>query len=107
MERMRPRRPPFPPNSHGLCEGIPHPSAFQPRDARRSRDLLQGDSRMSFPLRKKTTLLILAAALALPAFAFAQTNPAAAHSFSNVERRVLADGVAEYFFTVRVGSGPY
>ena len=68
---------------------------------------------MSFPLRKKITLLILAAALALPAFAFAQTAPAetpaaaAAHSFSNVERRVLADGVAEYFFTVRVGSGPY
>ena len=64
-------------------------------------------------LKKKTTLLILAAALALPAFASAQSSPAetpaaaAAHSFSNVERRVLADGVAEYFFTVRVGSGPY
>ncbi|MFL6260508.1 MAG: hypothetical protein ACJ76Y_12410 [Thermoanaerobaculia bacterium] len=66
-----------------------------------------------FPLKKKMTLLILAGALALPAFAAAQSSPAetpaaaAAHSFSNVERRVLADGIAEYFFTVRVGSGPY
>jgi pimeloyl-ACP methyl ester carboxylesterase len=59
-------------------------------------------------LKKTTTLLILAGALALPTFASARTTPAAATSpVSSIERRVLADGVAEYFFTIRVGSGPY
>jgi hypothetical protein len=56
---------------------------------------------------KKTTLLILAAALALPNFAAARTAPSAAPPVSSIERHVLAPGVAEYFFTVRVGSGPY
>jgi hypothetical protein len=55
---------------------------------------------------KTTTLLILAGALALPTLAAAK--PAAATSpVSSIERRVLAEGVAEYYFTIRVGSGPY
>jgi hypothetical protein len=59
-------------------------------------------------LKKTSTLLILAGALALPALASARTAPATAASpVSSIERRVLADGIAEYFFTVRVGSGPY
>ncbi len=49
----------------------------------------------------KTILLLLALALALPCLA------AASSPVSPIERRVLAPGVAEYFFTVRVGSGPY
>jgi pimeloyl-ACP methyl ester carboxylesterase len=66
-----------------------------------------------FPLKKKTTFLLLACALALPSLALAQPEvpptpaAAAAHSFSNVERRALTADVAEYFFKVRVGSGPY
>jgi hypothetical protein len=54
---------------------------------------------------KKAILLLLALALLLPALAVAQ--PAKASPVSAIQRRVLAPGVAEYFFTVRVGSGPY
>ncbi|HEX9945646.1 MAG TPA: hypothetical protein VGG03_26850 [Thermoanaerobaculia bacterium] len=66
-----------------------------------------------FQLKKKATLLMLAGALALPALALAKPEvpptvaAAAAHGFSNVERRALTADVAEYFFKVRVGSGPY
>lgn len=59
---------------------------------------------------KTTTLLILAGALALPTLASARPTPAseaATSPVSSIERRVLADGVAEYYFTIRVGSGPY
>ncbi|HEX6900250.1 MAG TPA: hypothetical protein VF789_11075 [Thermoanaerobaculia bacterium] len=63
-----------------------------------------------FSFKKKAALLILAGALAAPAFALAQEPTpaaAAAQSFSNVERRALTADVAEYSFKVRVGSGPY
>ncbi len=63
-----------------------------------------------FSFKKKASLLILAGALAAPAFALAQEPTpaaAAAQSFSNVERRALTADVAEYSFKVRVGSGPY
>jgi pimeloyl-ACP methyl ester carboxylesterase len=66
---------------------------------------------MSF--KKSFGFLILAGALALPSFALAAEAPpadnaaAAAQAFSNVERRALTAGVAEYSFKVRVGSGPY
>jgi hypothetical protein len=64
---------------------------------------------------KKATFLILAGALALPSLSLAAEAPAAesqsfaaaAHGFSNVERRALTADVAEYSFKVRVGSGPY
>ena len=72
-----------------------------------------------FRLTKKTALLLLAGALTLPAVSLAQnaeaTAPqasliaggAASQAFSNVERRALTADVAEYFFQVRVGAGPY
>jgi pimeloyl-ACP methyl ester carboxylesterase len=63
-----------------------------------------------FSIKKKAALLILAGALAAPAFALAQEPTpaaAAAQSFSNVERRALTANVAEYSFKVRVGTGPY
>ena len=52
-----------------------------------------------FSLKKKASLLILAGALAVPSFAFAQEpqpKPAAAsaHGFSKVERRALTADVA-------------
>ncbi|HEY0558031.1 MAG TPA: hypothetical protein VGG20_27525 [Thermoanaerobaculia bacterium] len=50
---------------------------------------------------RTTSILLLAAALALPALA------AASSPVSPIERHVLAPGIAEYYFTVRVGSGPY
>src|SRR3979490_2035428 len=54
-------------------------------------------------LQRKATLLLLGAALALPALgAAASSNPV-----SPIERRALTANVAEYFFKVRVGSGPY
>lgn len=65
---------------------------------------------------KKSLRFVLAGALALPSFALAVEAPsetpaiaasAAAQAFSNVERRELTAGVAEYSFKVRVGSGPY
>ena len=56
------------------------------------------------PLKRKVTLLILAGALALPVLA---ARPALAQPVSAIERRVLAPNIAEYFFKVRVGSGPY
>jgi hypothetical protein len=66
-----------------------------------------------YPFKLKTVLLLLVCALTLPSLTLAQPdvppNPAAAaaHSFSNIERRALTADVAEYFFKVRVGSGPY
>jgi len=54
--------------------------------------------------------LILAALLVLPAFVFAQQpSPAAAAaaSYPTHDRRALTANVAEYTFTVRVGSGPF
>lgn len=64
---------------------------------------------------KKFLRFVLACVLALPSLALAAEAPAsqgdaasaAAQAFSNVERRELAAGVAEYSFKVRVGSGPY
>jgi hypothetical protein len=53
---------------------------------------------------------LLAAALALPCFLFAQTDnaaAAAAQAWSNAERRALTASVAEYTFDLRVGDGPY
>ncbi len=52
-------------------------------------------------LKLRTSILLLIAALALPALA------AASSPVSPIERHVLAPGIAEYYFTVRVGSGPY
>jgi hypothetical protein len=49
---------------------------------------------------KKTALLLLAGALVLPA-------ASAAQPVSAIQRRALTAHVAEYSFTVRVGSGPY
>jgi pimeloyl-ACP methyl ester carboxylesterase len=57
-----------------------------------------------FQLGKKMVLLLLAGALALPALAAARP---AASLVSGIERHALTADVAEYFFTVRVGSGPY
>ena len=53
-----------------------------------------------FQVTKKTVLLLLAAAILLPALAAAQP-------VSSLQRRSLGHGVAEYYFTVQVGSGPY
>jgi pimeloyl-ACP methyl ester carboxylesterase len=50
---------------------------------------------------RTTSILLLAAAFALPALA------AASSAVSPIERHVLAPGIAEYSFTVRVGSGLY
>ena len=55
-------------------------------------------------LSRKATLLLLIAALALPALAAAQKSSS---PISAIERRALTAHVAEYFFKVRVGSGPY
>jgi hypothetical protein len=49
---------------------------------------------------KKTALLLLAGALVLPAALTAQP-------VSAIQRRAITAHVAEYSFTVRVGSGPY
>ncbi|HSS47932.1 MAG TPA: hypothetical protein VLX28_03195 [Thermoanaerobaculia bacterium] len=71
------------------------------------------------PLRRKATFLILAGAgaLALPVLSAArpagqaptasELRAAIAQPVSAIERRVLAPNIAEYFFKVRVGSGPY
>jgi hypothetical protein len=68
-------------------------------------------------LQRKATFLILAGALALPVLSAARpagqapTAPelqaAIAQPVSAIERRVLTANIAEYFFTVRVGSSPY
>lgn len=64
-------------------------------------------------LKKQIPLLIFAAVLALPAMSSAQAaapQPSLANAIegiSSIERRVLAPGIAEYFFKVRVGPGPY
>ncbi|HEX3554078.1 MAG TPA: hypothetical protein VIA62_12700 [Thermoanaerobaculia bacterium] len=55
-------------------------------------------------LQRKATLLLLGAILALPALAAARTSSS---PVSPIERRVLSAGVAEYFFKVRVGPGPF
>lgn len=63
-----------------------------------------------FRLAKRIPLLIAAAALALPVLSSAQPvslDSAAEKAISSIERRVLAPGIAEYFFKVRVGPGPY
>jgi hypothetical protein len=72
-----------------------------------------------FRFTRKVALLVLTGALALPAVSLAQNTEAAApqasliasgdasQAFSNVERRALTADVAEYFFQVRVGAGPY
>jgi len=69
------------------------------------------------PLQRKATLLLLAGALALPVVSAArpagqaptasELRAAIAQPVSAIERRVLAPNIAEYFFKVRVGSGPY
>ncbi len=66
------------------------------------------------PLLRKATLLILAAALALPGLSAArpaaqlqELHAAIAQPVSAIERRVLAPNIAEYFFKVRVDTGPY
>jgi pimeloyl-ACP methyl ester carboxylesterase len=53
-----------------------------------------------FKITRKTLLLLLTGALLLPALAAAQP-------VSPIERHSLGHGVAEYFFTVQVGSGTY
>ena len=69
-------------------------------------------------IQGKTLGLLLTAALALPALAAAgplsapdpRATPdvaAAAAAVSAIQRRTLTADVAEYFFTVRVGPGPY
>lgn len=63
-------------------------------------------------LKKHTALLLLTGALALPAVSAAQAPQASLiggteNAFSAVERREIVPGVAEYFFKVRVGTGPY
>ena len=55
-------------------------------------------------LQRKATLLLLGAILALPALAAAR---ASSSPVSPVERRALTANVAEYFFKVRVGPGPF
>ncbi|HEV7507372.1 MAG TPA: hypothetical protein VGS07_20975 [Thermoanaerobaculia bacterium] len=69
------------------------------------------------PLQRKATLLLLAGALALPVVSAArpagqaptasELRTAIAQPVSAIQRRVLAPNIAEYFFKVRVGSGPY
>ena len=57
---------------------------------------------------RRTSSLLLAAALALPALAAASgPSKAAPLPVSAIQRHALTSDVAEYFFTVRVGSGPY
>ncbi len=59
-------------------------------------------------LLKKTILLFLAGVLILPALALARETPrTATEAVSAIQRRVLTGNIAEYFFKVRVGSGPY
>lgn len=67
-------------------------------------------------LQRKAAFLILAAALVLPVVSAArpaqvpgdtELHAAIAEPVSAIERRVLAPNIAEYFFKVRVGSGPY
>jgi pimeloyl-ACP methyl ester carboxylesterase len=69
-------------------------------------------------LKKQASLLILAGILAMPmASTAAETSETAPESavfsgggepaFSSFERRVVARGVAEYSFKLRVGNGPY
>jgi pimeloyl-ACP methyl ester carboxylesterase len=55
-------------------------------------------------LHRKATLLLLGAILALPALAAAR---ASSSPVSPIERRALTANVAEYFFKVRVGPGPF
>ena len=55
-------------------------------------------------LQRKATLLLLGAILALPALAAAR---ASSSPVSPIERRALTANVAEYFFKVRVGPGPF
>ena len=52
-------------------------------------------------LKKKAVLFLLAGLFALPVLA------AASSPVSAIQRRALTANVAEYYFTVRVGSGPY
>jgi hypothetical protein len=69
------------------------------------------------PYQRKAILLLLAGAFALPGLSAArpatqfpaapELQAAIAQPVSAIERRVLAGNVAEYFFKVRVGSGPY
>ena len=57
---------------------------------------------------KKATLSVLAAVLLLPALAAAQpAGEKKASPVSAVQRHALTANVAEYYFTLRVGSGPY
>jgi hypothetical protein len=68
-------------------------------------------------LQRNATFLLLAGALALPSLSAArpalqtpsapELQAAIAQPVSAIERRVLAPNIAEYFFKVRVGSGPY
>lgn len=58
-------------------------------------------------LKEKTILLLLACALTLPSLAHAERPRPIPSAVSAIERRVLAPHVAEYFFKLRVGSGPY
>jgi len=53
-----------------------------------------------FQVTKKTVLLLLAGAFLLPTLVAAQP-------VSSIQRRSLGHGVAEYYFTVQVGSGTY
>ncbi len=57
--------------------------------------------------KKPTMLLLLAGTLAMPSTLEAREARPAASAVSAIERRVLAPHVAEYFFKVRVGSGPF
>jgi hypothetical protein len=52
---------------------------------------------------------LIAAAILVPSFVFAQSTPAAvaAGVLSEGERRALGGGVAEYVYKIRVGPGPY
>jgi len=64
------------------------------------------------PQLTKKTLLLIACALTLPSLALARPaippNPLEPSQLvSAIERRALTADVAEYFFKVRVGSGPY
>jgi hypothetical protein len=69
------------------------------------------------PYQRKAIFLLLAGALALPDLSAAkpaaqfpaapELQAATAKPVSAIERRVLAPNIAEYFFKVRVGSGPY
>lgn len=58
--------------------------------------------------RTKSTLLFLIGLLILPSLAAAREAPRpTTEAVSAIQRRVLAPNIAEYFFKVRVGSGPY